>query len=230
MNIKYVGTFEALKQKLSTLNGEWEENHNNKKVFRLNGGVLNWFESTGTLSFQGRSPGLQQLNSVVPNLLYPNEFSQIENQLAIETTNPVVTKDSPTQKSLESLYLEGSFSTSEIIIGIVNAVGTEYKRVIDPLVDRLRGFNYKVEEIRISSLLEITSIESHKEYDRIKNYMNAGNELRKSRGNNAILAAGAAFKIREKRAEKTEKIAYIINSLRNLCITPFSDKFTLATH
>jgi len=214
-NIKFVGNFEDLKQKLSPLNGTWDENQTNKKVLRLDGGVLNWFESTGTLNFQGRSPGLEQLNAKVPNLLYPNEFPQPESLSIPDVEVREEYEDKEDNKLLENLYLEGKFSESEIIIGLVNAVGTEYRRVLDPLMDRLRGFGYKVEEIRISSLFPIPSNQSAQEYQRIKNFMHAGNELRRKNKNNAILASGAAFQIKERRPQDIEKIAYIINSLKH---------------
>ena len=47
MNLKFTGTFESLKGKLSSLGGEWHEDQPSKKVLRLNGGLLNWFSSTG---------------------------------------------------------------------------------------------------------------------------------------------------------------------------------------
>jgi len=96
----------------------------------------------------------------------------------------------------------------------VNAVGTEYKRVLDPLQDRLKGFGYAVEEIRVSSLLN-EPLKDIKEYERIKHYMNQGDLLRKETENNAILAAGAAHKIKERRDGDPKKTAYIINSLKH---------------
>lgn len=76
MTLRFTGTFEELKNKLSTLGGDWNEDYSNKRVLRLNGGVLNWFSSTGTLHFQGRNPGLEQLRTEVPRLLYPNEYAE----------------------------------------------------------------------------------------------------------------------------------------------------------
>ncbi len=49
----FTGTYVQLKEKLSSINGEWYESQPNKRVLRLNGGVMNWFESTGTIQFQG---------------------------------------------------------------------------------------------------------------------------------------------------------------------------------
>ena len=215
MTLRFTGTFEELKNKLSTLGGDWNEDYSNKRVLRLNGGVLNWFSSTGTLHFQGRNPGLEQLRTEVPRLLYPNEYAEPnEETLSVVNTTPEPKPDDKKATALERLYLCGNFKDTELVVGIVNAVGTEYKRVFDPLMDRLKGFGYAVKEIRLSSLLQAPE-RSSGEYDRIKHYMNQGDELRKKTENNAILAAGAAHKIKESRTGEPGKTAYIVNSLKH---------------
>lgn len=168
MNLKFTGTFESLKGKLSSLGGEWHEDQPSKKVLRLNGGLLNWFSSTGTLQFQGRSPGLEQLQASVPHLLYPDEYDEPREDISVAVTE--LSEEKPNDDkaiSPEHLYLQGNFKDTELVIGIVNAVGTEYKRVLDPLKDRLKGFAYAVEEIRVSSLLSQPS-SNPSEYDRIR--------------------------------------------------------------
>lgn len=215
MNLKFTGTFEELKSKLSSLDGEWSNDQPNKIVFRLNGGVLNWFTSTGTLQFQGRSPGLEQLQALVPHLLYPKEYEKPKENITPVAKGTSETK--PTNEKInspEGLYLQGQFQDTELIIGIVNAVGTENRRVLDPLKDRLAGFGYAVEEIRVSTLLPKPEAVSG-EYERIKHYMNHGDELRRKTQNNAILAAGAAHKIKELRKGDPKKIAYLVNSLKH---------------
>lgn len=215
MNLKFTGTFESLKTKLSSLNGVWYEDQPSKKVLRVNGGLLNWFSSTGTLQFQGKSPGLDRLQASVPHLLYPEEYAAPNEEIPLTLTQASDEKPNDDNAvSPEHLYLQGNFKDTELIIGIVNAVGTEYKRVLDPLRDRLKGFGYAVEEIRVSSLLSEPS-SNQSEYDRIKHYMNQGDDLRKTTGNNAILAAGAAHKIRESRNGDPKKTAYIVNSLKH---------------
>lgn len=216
MNLKFTGTFDVLKSTLSPLNGEWDEDQPSKKVLRLNGGLLNWFSSTGTLQFQGKNPGLEQLQASVPHLLYPKEYDEPKEEISVAASLVTEEKSSnDNATSPEQLYLQGKFKETELIIGIVNAVGTEYKRVLDPLKDRLKGFGYAVEEIRISSLLSEPS-SNPSEYERIKHYMNKGDDLRKTTENNAILAAGAAHKIRESRSNCAPKrTAYIVNSLKH---------------
>src|SRR5690625_1152469 len=73
MALKFTGAFADLTTKLRTLGGQWDESQPNKKVLRLNGGVMNWFESTGSINFQGKDPGKATLEHEVPNLLYPDE-------------------------------------------------------------------------------------------------------------------------------------------------------------
>ena len=56
------------------MDGAWDESQKNKKVLRLNGGVMNWYESTGTIYFQGGEEGRRYLESRVKSALYPDEF------------------------------------------------------------------------------------------------------------------------------------------------------------
>jgi len=214
--IIYTSDFSGLKDKLSGLSGEWDESQANKKVFRLSGGIMNWYESTGTIQFQGKEKDKSSLESQVKTLLYPDEYPASEVHHAPEEPRQ---EESPETKKgntkVESQYLAGMFTDSEIIIGIVSAVGTEVTRVITPLKDRLKGFGYEVIEIKVSSLL--SGVKESKEYDRIKHLMTKGDSLRKESKNNAILAYGAAKLINEKRKSigSTKKIAYIINSLKH---------------
>jgi cytidine deaminase len=216
MNIKFTGMFNELRDKLLSLAGEWDESQPNKKVLRVNGGVLNWFESTGTLSVQGRSPGKEQLEFSVPHLLYPNEYPQQNIAPPTDKTVAETAVEGAVEQSstIEHRYLTSGLKESELIIGIVNAVGTESKRVLDPLSDRLKGFGYTVQDIRLSSLLSAPAA-GGREYERIRHYMNKGDELRKGSENNAILAAGASAKIKEKRSGGPQKTVYIINSLKH---------------
>ena len=61
LSIKRLAENLQLKALLSGIEGVWEESQNNKKVLRLNGGVMNWYESTGTIYFQGVAEGKRYL-------------------------------------------------------------------------------------------------------------------------------------------------------------------------
>ena len=74
MKLIFRKSYEELKKHLSVVNGVWDESHTNKKVLRLNGGVMNWYESTGTIYFQGGQEGKRYLESTVKSILYPDEF------------------------------------------------------------------------------------------------------------------------------------------------------------
>ena len=216
MGLKFTGSYEDLKEKLSALGGVWDESQPNKKILRLHSGLMNWFETTGSISFQGKDPGKINLETRVPQLLYPQEIvTQTPTQAAPDSSEVIIKQNLTTLRndSLGRQFLTSGINVSELVIGIVSAVGTESKRVTDPLTDRLKGFGYTVEEIRVSSILPAFS--SGSEYERIKHYMAAGDSLRERSINNAILAAGVAKKISEIRTSCTEKRAYIVNSLKH---------------
>ncbi|ENV3741378.1 anti-phage dCTP deaminase [Vibrio parahaemolyticus] len=215
MALKFSGTFTDLSSKLTTLHGEWDESQPNKKVLRLNGGVMNWFESTGSINFQGKDPGKTTLEVEVPKLLYPAEAESIVvTKVTTATAEPSSSVTTPTKcDSIERRYLTTGINEGELVIGIVSAVGTEYKRVTEPLIDRLKGFGYSVQEIRVSGCLP--SFSGTDEYERIKHYMQAGDALRENSENNAILAAGVAKNISSSRSASSTKRAFIVNSLKH---------------
>ncbi|MBM9521200.1 hypothetical protein JWG39_15375 [Desulforhopalus vacuolatus] len=212
----FTESYEELKEKLAAIGGEWDESQPSKKTLRLDGGLMNWFETTGTISFQGKLKPKQKLQKLVEL-----KFLSEEEQVKIVDDNPF--EDIPEEKeekvedteskSVSDQYISGTFDDSEIIIGIVSSVGTESSRVITPLSDRLQQFGYKSIEIKVSSLLKANA--SLNEYERIKNHMIAGDDLRKNSSNNAILAYGTATLIKEKRDETIPKRAFIINSLKH---------------
>ena len=158
MGLNFTGSYEELQTKLSSLNGDWDDSQLNKKVFKIKDGVMNWFESPdGKINFQGKGEGKTRLESEVPLLLYPKEgfdntklepaVSNILSDLVKETVNV------PDINSFERQYLATGVNEGELVIGIISAVGTESKHLIDALKDRLIPFGYSSEEIRVSSIL-----------------------------------------------------------------------------
>lgn len=117
---------------------------------------------------------------------------------------------------LRSSYLlpGGKIHNSELIIGIVSAVGSESKTIIESLKSRLEIFGYYTEIVKLSSILP--TFNKQGEYQRIRHYMNQGDKLREESKNNAILAAGAIKLITRYREQSSkEKRAYIIDSLKH---------------
>ncbi|MDN3608722.1 anti-phage dCTP deaminase [Vibrio ostreicida] len=127
---------------------------------------------------------------------------------------------------LHEEHLNGSYSDSEIVIGLVGAVGTELTAIKQIITDRLETFNYSFEEIRISqdiiSLFEdVPNDLSY--YDKANALMSAGNTIRQKSGDNSILALAAASQIsciREQRStsddpEPLKRKALIISSLKH---------------
>ena len=123
-------------------------------------------------------------------------------------------------------YLGSNYSDTEIVIGLVGAVGTRLDKVSEEIINRLENYNYKATPIKISKeviplIKETPNINKTDEAERINTHMNLGNEARFSSGDNSILALGAAAiinGIRKKNEAKENRLpncAFIINSLKH---------------
>jgi len=130
--------------------------------------------------------------------------------------------ESDAQKSFE-----GNYTDTEIVIGLVGAVGTPQKHVVDILTERLQAANYRAVEVRVShdvigTLYGNIPGDFKSEYERINTYIERGNKARKDSGDNSILALGVSseiFRQRQKDEQDNVKPAgrttYIVNSLKH---------------
>lgn len=114
---------------------------------------------------------------------------------------------------------------SELIIGLVTAVGTETSLVIDLLKECLGRAGYDMFIVKISKdvipLLIQVPVHSNDHFARIGSLMDAGNEARAKANDDAILALGATTRIFAKREKYQDesgqalcKTAVIIDSLK----------------
>lgn len=69
MNLSFGGDFTKLKEKLSPLGGQWDMKDPERKIMRLDGGILNWHEATGKILIQGKEKGKGFLQEKVSQLL-----------------------------------------------------------------------------------------------------------------------------------------------------------------
>lgn len=216
MKITFTGSITELKTKLAELGGEWQDNPNMHSL-RVNGGIMNWYGSTGTLQFQGKSKPKAHLEGQVAHLIYPDQYAEPKPEELSETTKTLELPETTATISNESdaaKYLHLQFDQSELIIGLVSAVGTETSQLTDPLNNRLKQYGYEIHEIKVSSLLKNKNDSFDSEYDRIRELMRRGDSLRgNTNKDNSILAKGACKLIADKRIEGT-KNAYIIDSLK----------------
>ncbi|WP_200889625.1 hypothetical protein [Cohnella kolymensis] len=70
-------------------------------------------------------------------------------------------------------FFENKYSDSEVVIGLVGAVGTEQSRIVEVIKDRLQtAFRYRAELIHVSrdviSDLYLTHSDHESEYDRVQ--------------------------------------------------------------
>lgn len=226
--MRFTGTFEELKERLSKISdqGIWVDLNDNQKQFKKkDGAILNWFISTGTISFQGKSGPSKKLRDIVNILVYDDKSN---GRIDIIDKNEDINNgassgdDQSNFTTDEDSIANNSFSDSEVVIGLVGAVGTDLSPVVRLIKDRLKAFKYGSDEIRVSNdvignLRKINSPSDN--YDRINLFMNEGNNLRKNSSDYSILSLGVAGIINKKRddanSDYLKRHAFIINSLKH---------------
>ena len=80
MELKFTGSFDELKERLDSLDGqgEWADLNVNQKQFRHKSGpIINWYPSTGTINFQGKSEGLDELKKLVSRALSGESITKL---------------------------------------------------------------------------------------------------------------------------------------------------------
>jgi cytidine deaminase len=114
---------------------------------------------------------------------------------------------------------------SELVIGIVSAVGADKALVIDLLKERLWRAGYDVLVVKVSGdvipLFGEIPDHGNDNHKKISDLMDAGNEARKQTGDDSILALGVATRIFVKRSRDEKdsslpmaKTAVIVDSLK----------------
>jgi len=126
-----------------------------------------------------------------------------------------------------SQSFEDDYVDTDIVVGLVGAVGTQLSRVVEVITDRLKAFNYTTREIHVSGdvigvLFDDIPSKFASEYDRISTFIEKGNRAREISGDNSILALGVSaemFRERDRDEQGTVKpkrrVAYIVNSLKH---------------
>lgn len=114
---------------------------------------------------------------------------------------------------------------SELVIGLVGAVGTDLSIISSIIRERLSTFDYSCDVVKISDdiIKPIVKLEVEGYCNRVNTLMTEGNKLRKSTGDNGFLAKAAAAKINSSRVndelsggkKPSRRRAHIISSLKH---------------
>ncbi len=115
---------------------------------------------------------------------------------------------------------------TELVIGLVGAVGSQMGSVEDALVSVFRPLSYQCEQIKLIELLhEIEKwrdLPHEREDERIRTHMDAGDEFRRLIGSNdalAVLGVGNIRRLREKvtldQDKPRQRCAYLLRSLKH---------------
>lgn len=139
---------------------------------------------------------------------------------------------------MQALYLMSQLSAlsgPELVFGLVGAVGSDLRAVTRILTSELERVRYKVEEIHVSSLLHqldhyahLGSEAFHSEFERIREHMRAGTDLRNRTEAGEVMASLAISAIRQRRItlqsdlspqdaakRPLERTAFVIRSLKH---------------
>jgi hypothetical protein len=116
------------------------------------------------------------------------------------------------------------YTASELVFGLVYAVGTEYRGGVDCLSEQIRRFGYDPVEIRMSDYLAaMTTRNWGTEQERLTVLMDIGDTVRGRSGRGDLVALSAIAKIAAERRRKSRrkspkplgKVAYILYSLKH---------------
>ncbi|MBX9689086.1 MAG: hypothetical protein K2X27_20420 [Candidatus Obscuribacterales bacterium] len=107
------------------------------------------------------------------------------------------------------------FENHDLFLALIAPTGTDLEPVVTCLKDQLQSVNYDLEVIRLSSGLPKPPAGSD-EFDRIKHLMDAGDELRKQHGHDAVLKLALNEVIEKRNAKKdtSRGTAYLFRSLK----------------
>ena len=206
--MKFHGNIEGLVERLSDKFDSLKHNQKEGVLYTVtskNKKLINWNEATGTIEAFCGSENAHLLSEIFT--VVSDSFSKLGNETKQEN------------------FLGEIYTDSELVIGLVGAVGSRLGELTNILKDYLGDrFQYDVEVIAVSSKIikkyREEEIKYNDEFSRITGYMNFGNELRSESKDNSFIALAAAKVISEvrenrKKDKKNKRVAYIINSLKH---------------
>jgi deoxycytidylate deaminase len=205
--------------------GNWREVTAEQLQFRhKSGAIMNWSSTTGKINFQGAHNKIPFLQQRLKEAFDVNDAVKSSASIANGTATSSSMPSAPA--TLISSALADNYRLdidSELVIGLVTAVGTDLDYVVRILKERLATFEYEAREIKISSDVIATfgNVSSADNFQRIDGLMTEGNRIRKQAEDKSILAKAAAAKISEIRARANngeeaplKRNAFIISSLK----------------
>ena len=139
-----------------------------------------------------------------------SQFQAHQNvEMTREQSPPVIAPVPPALEAIDQGRISAEpFKDTELVLGLIGAVGTQLDRVQELLKERLITAGYEVLTVRISQdvipdIISPKPVAPTDEYARIMASMDARNEARQKSKNNSILALGTAAFINSQR-EKTK--------------------------
>ena len=219
-------TREEVVEKFSSLSvgGEWRDvGANQIQLHHATGGVVNWYSASGKIVIQGKHSAIPELRARIQEILdgsgaAPEKSVVVDRLISVAIEIPVAAKED------KVIPYESDFD-SELVIGLVGAVGTDLDSVHKIIKERLSIFGYVTNEIKVSQdiISNIVNFKPEDSFNRINRLMTEGNNIRKNTGDFSVLGKAAAARISEFRtrangeheAAPLRRHAFIISSLKH---------------
>ncbi len=205
----------------STLGCEWEKIH--AGLFRgitSSGVTINYYPKARSISFKGDAAEIARAKEI---LFAAGQVNAEENVVGRNLSEINVTYKK-TDTSIEIPEYRSDFD-SELVIGLVGAVGTDLSIINSIIRERLSTFDYACDLIKISDdiIQPIVDFKADSYCARVNTLMTEGNELRKKTGDYGFLAKAAAARINAGRGrdelsggkKPSRRKAHIISSLKH---------------
>lgn len=209
--MKFHGDIEGFKKLINSIGETYSFNFQGSTytVSDSNQELLNWNEETGTIEIKSTC----------------GEFEE-KVKLLLPKKDPSSSYDDSADEVLPDNFLGEVYQDSEVVIGLVGAVGSRLGELTQILSGYLKDrFGYDVEIVSVSQKIikerkNFLDPIGSSEFERIKTFMDAGNALRRDYNDNSIVALDVAKVISEirdsrKSEDKKQRVAYIVNSLKH---------------
>lgn len=148
--------------------------------------------------------------------------AQRKKAAALRTRKPpnISAASAPAIESLSHIeFRQGSKEPSEVVIGLVGAIGCNRAHVCDTIKQLVKHYAYRYEKIQMSDLIGAHAKVPDSmgdDYLRVKNLISAGNELRLRTKDNSLLSKLAAAQIAKKRkASAKRRTVFVVDSLKH---------------
>lgn len=222
--MKLMTTFTIFKEMVDSANlqCEWAKVHPGLvRGITASGVTINYYPKSKSLLYKGIPDEVGKVKDILAEIAgsQAQEFIKVNPSPELKNLNYKKTDSAVSIPEYKPDY------DSELVIGLVGAVGTDLSFISSIIKERLSTFEYTCDIVKISDDIIKPIVKMHTDgyCNRVNALMTEGNELRKSTGDYGFLAKAAAAKINSSRdndelnggKKPSRRKAHIISSLKH---------------